>query len=48
MIGITIHRQRQLEFGRIDSEFQYQMEPDPDPIIEEYTAYQLNKPQSDV
>ncbi len=48
MIGITINTQRQLEFGRVDQECNYQYNEEEDEIIKQYTEYQLHKPQSDV
>ncbi|CAF0746219.1 unnamed protein product [Adineta steineri] len=53
MIGITISTQRQLEFGRVDNECNYEynteeheemIKPPPPPPIE----YQIQKPQTDV
>jgi hypothetical protein len=48
MIGITINAQRQLEFGRIDNECNYQYNNEEDDMIKQYTEYQLQKPQTDV
>jgi hypothetical protein len=48
MVGITINKQRQLEFGRIASECSYQYKDEEEEIIKQYTEYQLQKPQSDV
>lgn len=48
MIGITIHAQKQVEFGRIDSACDYNYDDEEDEIIKQYTEYQLNKNQSDV
>jgi hypothetical protein len=48
MIGITINTQRQLEFGRIDNECNYQYNNEEEEIIKQYTEYQLQKSQSDV
>jgi len=48
LVGITINAQRQIEFGRIDSECNYDYQNEEDEIIEQYTQYQLQKPQSDV
>ncbi len=49
LVGITIHAQRQLEFERVERacDYNYQDEEE-DEIIEQYTKYQLQKPQSDV
>jgi hypothetical protein len=48
LVGITIHAQRQLEFGRVENECDYNYQNEEDEIIEHYTQYQLQKPQSDV
>ncbi len=48
MIGITINRQRQLEYAHVDNECNYQYNDEEDEIIKQYTDYQLRKPQSDV
>lgn len=48
LVGITINAQRQLEFGAIDHEINHQYQYTDDQIIEQYTQYQLHKPQSDV
>ena len=48
MVGITINKQRQLEFGRVDSECSYHYNTEEDEIIKQYTEYQMQKPQSDV
>jgi hypothetical protein len=48
MVGITINTQRQLEFGRVDSECNYQYNNEEDEMIKQYTEYQLQKTQSDV
>jgi hypothetical protein len=48
LVGITINAQRQLEFGRVENECNYDYQNEEDEIIEQYTQYQLQKPQSDV
>ncbi len=48
LVGITINAQRQLEFGRVENECNYNYPNEEDEIIEHYTQYQLQKPQSDV
>ncbi|CAF4262862.1 unnamed protein product [Rotaria socialis] len=48
MIGITINKQRQLEYEHIDHAFNYQYYNEEDEIIKQYTDYQLQKTQSDV
>lgn len=48
MVGITINKQRQLEYQHVDLALNYQYNADEDDIIKQYTDYQLNKPQSDV
>lgn len=48
MVGLTINRQRQLEYAHIDNEVSYQYNEEEDEIIKQYTEYQLNKPQTNV
>jgi len=48
LVGITINAQRQIEFGRVENESDYNNPNEEDEIIEHYTQYQLQKPQSDV
>jgi hypothetical protein len=48
MIGITIGAQRQVEFGRAENECIDECQNEDDEIIQQYTEYQLQKPQSDV
>lgn len=47
-MGITINAQHQLEFGSIANDHVDQDQDDENQIIEQYTQYQLQKPQSDV
>jgi hypothetical protein len=48
MIGITINTQRQVEFGQIHNECNYEYNNDEDEIIKPNTEYHVQKPQSDV
>ncbi|CAF1156157.1 unnamed protein product [Adineta steineri] len=49
MVGITISAQKQVEFGRIENDFHdHPNHDEQNEIIEQYTEYQLQKPQSDV
>ena len=48
MIGITIHTQRQLEFGRIDSECNFQYQAENEKPVEEPAQCPAYKSHSDV
>ncbi|CAF0775474.1 unnamed protein product [Rotaria sordida] len=48
MVGITINKQRQVEYGHVEHEYNYPCYNQEDEIIKQYTDYQLRKPQSDV
>ncbi len=46
MIGITLNTQRQLEYGDVEHECNYQYDNNEE--NQQYISYQLHKPQSDV
>ncbi|CAF3438343.1 unnamed protein product [Rotaria socialis] len=48
LVGVTIHAQRQLEFGRDESESNYVNPHGEDEMIQQYTQYQINRQHSDV